>query len=53
MITFQEVVLFLVPPIVGGIVGVIIFQILDRLNIFYRDNTKTETPPMKRRAVAG
>jgi hypothetical protein len=51
MTVFQDVVTFLGPPIIGGVIGVLIFQILDRLNIFYR--TTPHAGEYFKRAAAG
>lgn len=36
MITLHEIFMFLAPPVGGAALAVIVFQIVDRLNLFYR-----------------
>jgi hypothetical protein len=40
MITLREVLVFLAPAVFGGAVAVLVFQIIDRLNVFYQTNSQ-------------
>lgn len=41
MITLREILAFLAPAIIGGAVAVLVFQIVDRLNVFYQTNPQS------------
>jgi len=38
MITLHEILIFLAPAVGGAALAVIVFQIVDRLNLFYKDS---------------
>ncbi len=40
MISFREMLTFLTPAFMGAAVAVIVFQIIDRLKLFYQTNAK-------------
>jgi len=54
--TFYQVLLFLVPAIVSGICAALLFQVIDRLHLFYRGNyglNRSDADEMSHRRAAG
>jgi hypothetical protein len=51
MITFHQILIFLAPALIGATAAVIIFQIIDRLNLFYRKDSKEGSVVIKEAAA--
>ncbi len=52
MITLREVLVFLAPAFAGAVFAVVIFQILDRLNLFYQRDHNRGSQTASGRSVA-
>ena len=52
MITIREALIFLAPAFAGGVLAVVIFQIVDRLNLFYQRDHNRDSQTASGRSVA-